>query len=316
MKRMKCAIVTMSYKDDYRECMLLCESIDRFVPKDVVHYIFVNDEDFKLFEPLANSRRVIMPKSAVLPWWLVRLPIKIFGHHFHLSPFSIPVREWIIQQIVKLAVWEVTNPDIDLFINIDSEFVFMKPFSIDAFMDADGRIGVYRKEITDEKAPYIPMHLQFCKAAKRLLGLKETIDKIAHYDLMGGGVSFRRDTLISLCERIGRRHWSRNWKLALMNTWRFSEYYLYGLYAGLVYDTVQKKHFPADERVFPYLKYQYFGCKDDVTDRMKRILESRSSQGIFFQKKGIRKRNRSGGIISFEDIKTMVYSYWEQTGNI
>lgn len=313
---MKCAIITMSYKDDYRECMLLCESIDRFVPKDVVHYIFVNDEDFKSFKPLANSRRVIMPKSAVLPWWLIRLPIKIFGHHFHVSPFTIPVREWIIQQIVKLAVWEVTNPDIDLFINIDSEFVFMKPFSIEAYMNADGRISVYRKEITDKKSPYIHAHLQFLKAAKRLLGFKETVDKIAPYDLMGGCVSFRRDTLINLCERIGKRHWSRNYKIALMNTWRFSEYYLYALYANLVYDIASEKHFAVDKRIFPYLKYQYFCSKNDVFEKMERILSNPYTQGICFQKKGTRFRNQPGGMISFEDIKTMVYSNWEQTGNI
>ncbi len=102
-----------------------------------------------------------------------------------------------------------------------------------------------------------------------------------------------------------------------MNTWRFSEYYLYGLYASLVYDTAQEKHFPVDERTFPYLEYQYFSSKDDVAGCVKRILESPGTQGIFFQKKGIRKRNQRGGeIISFEDIKTMVYSNWEQTGNI
>lgn len=184
-KKYKPAIITMSYKDDYRECLLLNESIDKFVPNDVIHYIFVNDEDFKLFEPLASNRRVICRKSVVLPRHFVRLPIKIFGHHFHVSPFTIPVREWIIQQIVKLAVWEVTNPNIDLFINIDSEFVFMKPFSMEAFIDANGRIGVYCKEIQIKKH-LTSMHLQFCKAAKRLLGLKETIDKIAYYNLMGG----------------------------------------------------------------------------------------------------------------------------------
>jgi len=253
-----------------------------------------------------------MPKSAVLPWWLVRLPIKIFGHHFHVSPFTIPVREWIIQQIVKLAVWEVAAPDIDLFINIDSEFVFMKPFSLKAFTDIDGRISFYRKEIEDEKAPYVRSHLQFCKAAKRLLGLSDSVDKIALYDLMGGGVSFRRDTLMDLCERIGREHWIHNYKIALMNTWRFSEYYLYVLYTSLLSDTEQEKHFPVDERIFPYLKYQYFDSKDDVAEQMTRILSSPNTQGIFFQKKGTRFRNQLGGIISFDDIKMMVYLNWKQ----
>lgn len=40
----KIAIITQSYKNDYNECKLLCESIDRFSP-ELDHFIFVNDED-------------------------------------------------------------------------------------------------------------------------------------------------------------------------------------------------------------------------------------------------------------------------------
>lgn len=29
----KVAIITQSYKNDFRECKLLCESIDKFAPK-------------------------------------------------------------------------------------------------------------------------------------------------------------------------------------------------------------------------------------------------------------------------------------------
>ena len=40
----KVAIITQSYKNDFRECKLLCESMDKFAP-NIDHYIFVNDED-------------------------------------------------------------------------------------------------------------------------------------------------------------------------------------------------------------------------------------------------------------------------------
>lgn len=57
----------MSYRADYEECLLLCESIERFVPKEIPHYIFVNDEDLDLFKHLSGGRRIIYPKSVVYP---------------------------------------------------------------------------------------------------------------------------------------------------------------------------------------------------------------------------------------------------------
>lgn len=45
----KLAFITQSYKNDYKECALLCESMDRFLPKEIDHFIFVNDEDYDLF---------------------------------------------------------------------------------------------------------------------------------------------------------------------------------------------------------------------------------------------------------------------------
>ena len=106
-KMMKIAFVTQTYKADYDECLLLCESIDRFVPAEIKHYLFVNDEDYDLFSHLKNERRKVMKKSAIIPKWLKKFPIKLFGHTVWVSPFTIPVRGWIIQQICKLGVFEV-----------------------------------------------------------------------------------------------------------------------------------------------------------------------------------------------------------------
>jgi len=74
---------------------------------------------------------------------MVRIPFRILGHHFRISPFTIPVREWIIQQIVKLSVWEVIDSSYEIFFNVDSETVFMKPFSLDSFLK-EGRLGIFR----------------------------------------------------------------------------------------------------------------------------------------------------------------------------
>lgn len=37
----KLAFITQSYKNDYKECALLCESMDRFLPKEIDHFILL-----------------------------------------------------------------------------------------------------------------------------------------------------------------------------------------------------------------------------------------------------------------------------------
>ena len=83
----KIAFVTQSYKPDFDVCKLLCKSIDRFSP-NVDHYIFVNDEDVKLFKSLQYKNHYVLGKSTILPWFFIRFPFKIAGHIFYLSPFT------------------------------------------------------------------------------------------------------------------------------------------------------------------------------------------------------------------------------------
>ena len=65
----KIAIITQSYKNDYNECKLLCESIDRFSP-ELDHFIFVNDEDIKLFQSLKYGKHKVYKKSTILEFLL------------------------------------------------------------------------------------------------------------------------------------------------------------------------------------------------------------------------------------------------------
>lgn len=302
---MKYAIVTMSYKADYEECLLLCESIDKFVRGEVLHYIFINDEDMGLFSNLNSSRRIVLPKSVVLPQYLVRIPIRILGHHFHVSPVSIPVREWIIQQIVKLSVWEVIDSQYNIFLNIDSENVFMKPFDIDAILK-EGKLGVFRKTYDGR---FIEAQMQFCSSAKRLLGLKESVEELSANDYMASLVGFERETLTAMCREIGQRHWSRNYKIALMNTYRFSEYFLYAMYVYFKKDPMLTKHFDLRDSLFPMLKFADFSSKEEVNNRMKQFLSKESTYGIFFQKDGIRFRKKCP--VDFTTLKEIVHAHWK-----
>ena len=311
---MTCAIVTMSYKDDFEECRLLCKSVDKYVPKDVYHYIFVRDDDLKLFKSLEGNRRIIFPESSVLPWWSLNLPFRFMKHHFRINPFTIPVRGWIVQQIVKLSVWKAIDTRFDVFLNVDSECVFMKPFNPDVLLNKDGELGIYRKKMNWESGKsLLQAHRQFCSSAKRLLGLKNTVEEIEKYYYIAPVVAFRRDTLMEVCNEIGRNHWSRNYQIALMNTYRFSEYFLYSNY---VYHKLGlKAHFELRDNFFSMLKYSSFTQIEKLKDEIKRILSEEYVQGIWFQKKGTRHRHEQG-VTAFPELKQIVSEVWNEVDTV
>lgn len=128
---MKFAFSTQSYKGDFRECKLLCESLDRFAP-GIEHFIFVNDEDYLLFRSLNYSQHKVHKKSECTPWYFFRFPFKILDHFFWVSPFTFPMRGWIYQQICKLAIFDVIGDSYDFIINMDSEVIMIKPFDLNS----------------------------------------------------------------------------------------------------------------------------------------------------------------------------------------
>ncbi len=117
------ALVTPSYWRDLEQCRLLVESVDRWVPESVPHYLVVTRADRPLFEPMAGSRRKIIVVEDILPWWLIRLHVK---SPIWLSLRTRPVKNWIVQQIVKFAVPAVVTEDVLYY--ADSDMFFVKPF--------------------------------------------------------------------------------------------------------------------------------------------------------------------------------------------
>lgn len=311
---MKCAIVTMSYKDDFEECRLLCKSIDRYVPQEVWHYIFVRDGDLKLFKSLEGERRIILPESSVLPWWSINLPFRFMRHYFRISPFTMPVRGWIVQQIVKLSVWKVIDARFDVFLNVDSECVFMKPFNPNVLLNGKGELGIYREEMNRKSGKsLLQAHKQFCVSAKKLLGLDEIVEEIEKYFCIASVVAFRRDTLMEVCDEIGKNHWSRNYQMALMNTYRFSEYFLYANY--VYHKSKLKGHFELKDDYFSMLKYSSFVQTERLKDEIERILSKEHVQGIWFQKKGTRHRHERG-VIAFPELKQIISEVWNEVDTV
>ena len=296
----KIAIITQSYKNDYNECKLLCESIDRFSP-ELDHFIFVNDEDIKLFQSLKYGTHKVYKKSTILPWFMVRVPFKILGHHFHISPITIPVREWIIQQICKLGVFEVIGDKYEAVFNIDSETVFMKPFNISRWKK-NGKYIMYRVNHVNE-----PSHDEYCQAAKKLLKLPQTLTDIGKYNYMNTPVCFVKENTNLLLQRIKKNSIWRNWKIALCNTYRFSEYYTYGIFTDK--ELKLKNHSIINKHLFPQIDISECPDTKSFVSAIKESLSDPETMGLWLQKKN--RKLLSDKYLDFNKINEAIHQYWE-----
>ncbi|MDE6557305.1 MAG: hypothetical protein K2K55_10145 [Duncaniella sp.] len=291
------AIVTQTYRMDYDECCLLCESIDRFAP-GMRHYIFVNDEDLHMFAHLASDHRFVMGKSVLLPKWLIRMPWKILGHKYHVSPFTIPVREWIIQQICKLAVFEVLPEDVEAVYNFDSEVVLLRDFDPEA-LKRDGRYPLFMNVNPDE-----PSQDDYIHSARRLLGLSDDeVRQMADKCFMTVPVCFERKTLQELLDHIERKSVWPSWKLALANTYRFSEYYTYGIFATL--RRGMEGHYPTDIHRFPVVDISLTPTEKSFRETIGPLLASPDTLGLWLQKRD--RKNLSSSYLPNSVIRSILF---------
>lgn len=299
----KIAIVTQSYKDDYKECRLLCESIDLFAP-DMEHFIFVNDEDEDLFQTMNYGKHKVYKKGSILPWYLIRCPWKLLGHHFHISLFTIPVREWIVQQICKLGVFEIIGNEYDAVFNIDSETVLMKPLDITKWINSEGEYMLY-KDIKDDE----PSKDDYYAAVQKLLNISQIeLSEIYKWNYMNTPVCFERSNLNKLLTRISKNVSFGGWKLALCNTYRFSEYYTYGVFTD--YCLQKHNHFLIDYHYFPQIEMSSCQNANDFKERIMMLSNNPNFMGLWLQKAN-RKQN-SKNYLSFDIIETVIKECWRQ----
>lgn len=270
------AIITQTYGADINECRLLAKSIDKFVPKSIEHHIFINDDDFKLFSSDSYFKnKLLHKKSEILPKYLFRFPYKLLGHKYHISPITIPVREWIVQQICKIGVFDVLPNNVDATINIDSESIFIKPFEYSHFIKNDKYL-LFQENFKEE-----PNHLDYCSIGKKLLGIDQPIAELSKFCYQSACVIFEKNNITDLKHYIERNSLIPNWKYKLCNTYRFSEYYLYGLCCNYILSN--RNHFISNIRPFPMLDISKLNYNQFCQNIEKCILDE-NIQGVWLQK--------------------------------
>ena len=218
----KTTIVTPSYAPDFERCRTLCASLQRFVSGHAEHVIIVDRQDQALFSQLTGPQTRLLLKEDLLPGWLRKLP---FGRKWWLNLRGLPVRGWILQQIVKLSVAEAIDADLYLF--ADSDVAFIRPFQVSSIMNEAGQVRLFGAPRKPEDLTE-PRHCAWYRHAGKTFGL--TGESYQKNDYISQLVAWRRDTLQKLTDRIADRG-GRCWQAVLANTLDFSEYVLYGVFA-------------------------------------------------------------------------------------
>ena len=186
----------------------------------------VDRGDLPLFRSLQSARTHVVTKEEVLPVWVHRVDTLKLGlrSNVWLQARGRPVRGWLLQQLVKLAVAESLSADV--VVHADSDVVFLRPFSVGSIVDADDRVRLYaRPDAVDDALPY---HVRWHRSAEKLLDIDEAA--LPMPDFISSLVPWKRRNALAMLEHIERttgRHWLR----ALASAWDVSEYTLYGRFA-------------------------------------------------------------------------------------
>jgi hypothetical protein len=226
------AIVTPSFRGDFELATLLVESVDRHVPKSVRHYLVVDRRDVPMFRALESARTRLLVVEDVIPWWIVRIPRV---RRFWWSWRSRPIKNWILQQIVKLSVPRFVNEETLFY--VDSDVFFVDRFD-PASLVQDGKMPLFRE---CGQAGLVPHNDPWHAVAAGLLGLP--VEPTYDTNFIGNIICWRRRTALALTDHVSKvagTHWVR----AFARHWRLSEYVLYGLYATRVSKEAQAEQYP------------------------------------------------------------------------
>ncbi|MEJ1921978.1 DUF6492 family protein [Microbacterium sp. KHB019] len=229
---MTLTVVTASYAPDFVTFRRLHESVVAHSADDVRHIVVVPDAHASLFRSLGSARLDVRPYSSVLPRrflqtaWVQTLPGVPRG--LRIAAVNVahpwpPVRGWIMQQVIKLALVSELSDDVALL--IDSDVVVVRTLTESAFRAADGTVRLYRRPhgIT----PAMTRHVAQRTRALELLGIDQVEDDSPDY--ISAFVSWDPTLVRALIGRISEVR-GRGWLETVAACLDLSEYITYGTY--------------------------------------------------------------------------------------
>lgn len=221
-------VVTPTYAPDRDLFADLHASVLRCFPADVRHVVIVDEPDLGLFRPFEGARCLVLGVRDVLPRSVRPLPLTDLW--VNLRQPAPPIRGWILQQLVKLAV-AARVPE-RVVVLADSDLVFVRPVSVETFAPG-GRVRLYRCD--DGVGESLPRHLRWHAVARRLLGLPPPPPPPLP-DYVSSLCVWDRDVVAAMLRRI-EEVTGRDWVRAVGRELHVSEWALYGLHADEVEGT-------------------------------------------------------------------------------
>ena len=230
------AILTPSYGPDYASFARLHRSVAEHTATSVVHHVVVPQRDLKIFKPLESARLRLWTVDELLPagflvtdaWAAFVRRAGAFPDRAAFSAVNIrrpwpPVRGWIMQQLMKLAL--STRLDADVAVIIDSDVVILRPMTADLFT-RDGSVRFYAKP--KAVTPAMERHMQWTRAAHRLLGLPAPEGQV-HPDHVAG-ITTWDPALVAACLSRVENVAGAPWFATISSELHFSECILYGTF--------------------------------------------------------------------------------------
>lgn len=225
MSESKICLVTPSYAPDFERCKLLVKSVKRYSTGNLQHYIVVDQQDIALFKQLSGPETIVLAKEELLPNWIIKIPF-FTKKNIWFSWKTLPVRGWLVQQLVKLGIAEYVPEDVLVF--ADSDVFFVRDFDLSCFIKNDKvRFFAQLGKVSIEN-PHLPA---WYFDASKLLALEPPQFPASNY--MGQLIFWRKDNVLKLhryLEQINHRHWVE----AICANWNVSEYILYGVFVEKV----------------------------------------------------------------------------------
>lgn len=216
------AFVTVSYGPDRDRCALMRRSVEALAPA-ISHLIVVDRADLPMFRRFQDKQTTVVATEDLLPLWFRRLDLRRLHLRSNVWVQAVgrPVRGWVLQQLIKLAVAE--QLDQDVIVHVDSDVVLTRPFDRASVVDQDGRVRLFA--MPDAVDANLPGHVAWHRSAERLLGIPAA--PLPAPDFITSLVPWKRANAVELLERIEAttgRHWLR----AVAAATHVSEYILYG----------------------------------------------------------------------------------------
>ncbi|MFC4058789.1 DUF6492 family protein [Planomonospora corallina] len=221
------AVITPTYGPDAELFADLHRSVLEFTDDDTVHHVVVPTAHRPAFAHYQGPRCRIWTHPELIPRRYLRLPRIRGGMWVNAARPWPPVRGWIMQQAVKIAL--ATAVGADAVLMADSDVVLVRPVSVKPFT-VDGRLSLTRVEngVHEE----MERHLLWHRVSRRLLGLPPAPPPPLP-DYVGALLFWDPAIVVAMQDRISEVT-GRHWLDVFTSQLHISEFMLYGVFADEV----------------------------------------------------------------------------------